>query len=178
MKAKELAELLLKTPDADIFIENYTIPDFGDSFYDSESVIGIKQTPSGIFLSTEPLDYYPVSPSDIPKLNHIRIFMTDGTWFKFGENSGSIDDLKYFDEYKYISNSVGWHEGTYTLYQEGSITDEYIYDKINSTGNTSYTNNEVDFVEILTEYDKDTWEVVWQKFKFDEALEFVKHIGK
>lgn len=178
MKAKDLAELLLKTPDANVYIEEYNSPDFDDGYYYTNGIEGVQKTPDGIFLTLGDDDENVKAPSDIPKVNCIRIFMTDGTWFKFGSNSGSTDDLNLFNECKYISNYVGWHDATYTLYEKGTITDGYVYDKINSTGNTSYTCEDVDFVEILTEYDEDTWELTWQKFKFDEALEFVKYTGK
>jgi hypothetical protein len=178
MKAKDLADLLLKTPDANVYIEDYNSPDFDDGYYYTSSINGVQKTPDGIFLTLSDDNEHPRAPSDVPKLTEIRIRMTDGTWFKFGSDAGTIDDLVYFNECKYISTYVGWHEGTYTLYEEGSLTDGYVYDKIDSTGNTSYTTNYVDFVEILTEYNEDTWEVTWQKFKFEEALEFVKHTGK
>lgn len=179
MKAKDLADLLLKTPDANVYIEGYNSPDFDDGYYYTNGIGGVQKTPDGIFLTlSDDDDQYPKAPSDIPKMNSIRIFMKDGTWFKFGSNDGTTDDLVYFDECKFISNYVGWHDGTYTLYEAGSITDGYIYDEINKTGNTSYTCEDVDFVEILTEYDAYTWEITWQKFKFEEALEFVKYTGK
>lgn len=179
MKAKDLADLLLKTPDANVYIEGYNSPDFDEGYYYTNGIEGVQKTPDGIFLTLSDDDQYPKAPSDIPKVNSIRIFMTDGTWFKFGSNTGTTDDLVYFNECKYISNYVGWHDATYTLYEEGSLTEGYVYDKINSAGgNTSYISKEVDFVEILTEYDKDTWELTWQKFKFEEALEFVKYTGK
>lgn len=177
MKAKELAELLLKTPDADIFIENLITQDFGESFHETESVIGIKQTPSGIFLSTETLDYYPTAPSDYPKMGSIRIKLLDGTWFKFGDKSGTVDELREFNECWYISTYIAWQYGTYILYSD-LIQSEHIKEKIEKTTSIAYHVRDVDFVEILTEINPESWEVVWQKFKFDEALEFVKHIGK
>lgn len=175
MKAKELAALLLQNPDADVFYEGYSSQDFGDSFNFSESVVGVQTTPSGIFISTEYIESNePLAPSDKPKTGAVRIQLFDGTWFRVGDNGCDVSNLRDFMENGYICNYVDWHSGTWLLTTPDFTDGGYIDEKMGQIDTTHYTTDDVLHVEVITEVPEDTWKPVWQKFKWEEVLEFIK----
>jgi|AGFT01.1.fsa_nt_gi hypothetical protein len=175
MKAKDLAALLLENPEADVFHEGYYTQDFGDSFHFSERVVGIQTTPSGFFISTEYIENNdPLAPSDKPQVGAVRIQLFDGTWFRCGEQGCNVSNLRDFMENEYICNYVDWHSGTWILTVPGYSDGGYIDGKIGELHTTHYTTDDVLHVEIITEVPDDTWKPVWQKFKWEEALEFIK----
>lgn len=174
MTAKELAELLLQTPDLEVFTEECHVPDFSDAYYSVEKVIGITKTPDGIFINSEYIQFKePRSPSQKPQIGSVRIMLNDGKWFYEGNDGLSARNLRDFIEEGFFITYGCWNQDNWLMYDESKV-DDYISSKIEDTETEPYNSTEVKYVEILTEVHPDTWHETWQKFTFEEALEFVK----
>ncbi|EAZ2022982.1 hypothetical protein BZF66_06685 [Salmonella enterica] len=174
MTAKELAELLLQTPDLEVYTEECHVPDFSDAYYSVEKVIGITKTPDGIFINNEYISgKEPRSPSQKPQIGSVRIMLKDGQWFRQGNDGLSVHNLHDFIEYGFFITYGGWNSENWLMYDESRV-DDYISSKIEDTETEPYSSIEVQYIEILTEVHSDTWHETWQKFSFGEALEFVK----
>lgn len=174
MKAKELAALLLQTPDLEVYVEDYNCPDFDDGHYYTNGTMGITLTPDGVFIDICSIDNYPKSPSDKPQIGSIDIMMNDGEWFKL--NTQSEHDLSVLVEYAdsgYICNYIGWHENYYVL-AESDIDDEYVQREINNHLSTHYLPSDIDYVRILVGLDEYTWEPVYKQFSIEEAIEYAQ----
>lgn len=174
MKAKDLAALLLQTPDLDVFVEDYHSPDFDEGYYYTNTTTGITRTPDGIFINIETLDRNipdPKAPSEKPKINTIAIKMKDDKWFKLSLNDHNISVLRDFNEYGYICHYIGWHDDYYVLAAD-DCPEEYIQEKINDSSSTHYTPEQVDYVQILVGLDEVTWNPIYIQLSFDEAIKY------
>lgn len=118
MKAKDLAALLLQTPDLEVYIEDYHCPDFDDGYHYTNGTNGVTRTPDGIFINLDSINHYPKSPSDKPQIGAIGIMMKDGNWFKLRMDEHDLSALRYYDENGYICNYISWHDDYYVLAPE------------------------------------------------------------
>lgn len=175
MKAKELADILLKNPEKEVYIEVYHAPDFDDGFYSTERISGTEKTPDGIFLHSTPtpITEAPRSPSNKPQIDDISIMMADGEWFLLPEHDCNLSTLRDYAEMGYICNYIGWHENYYVL-AELDIDDEYVQREINNHLSTHYLPSDIDYVRILVGLDEDTWKPVYKQFSIEEAIEYAQ----
>lgn len=171
MKAKELAALLLQTPDLEVYIEEYNAPDFDDGFYSTSGCCGITRTPDGIFIDTCSIDCYPKSPSDKPSVGAIAIMMTDGQWFKLRMDQHDLSVLVDYSECGYICNYISWDDLYFSLCPD-DIQDSWVREHMEETGSTHYTPEDVDYVKVLVDIDPETWNPEYKHFTFDEAIAY------
>lgn len=173
MKAKDLAALLLQTPDLEVYIEDYNSPDFDDGYYFTNSTTGVTRTPDGIFIDISSCEGYPKAPSDKPRIGTIAIMMKDGQWFKLRPDDSDLSVLKQFDESGYICNYIGWHEDYYII-SEPDFPDEWLQGHINRSSSTHYVPSDVDYVQVLVGLNDEDWTPVYQKFTLEEAIKYSK----
>lgn len=172
MKAKDLAALLLQTPDLEVYIEEYESPDFDDGYHYTNSCDGITQTPDGIFINTSIISgSEPRAPSNMPRIGTIDIMMKDREWFRFGYTYHDLSQLVDYSECGYICNYVSWEHGYYAI-SPVDIDDDWVQEHIQSSGNTHYEPDDVDYVRVLVGFDQTTWEPEYKHFTFDEAIQY------
>lgn len=171
MKAKDLAALLLQTPDAEVYIEEYHCPDFDDGYHYTNETTGVTRTPDGVFIDICSIDKYPKSPSERPQIGAIGIMMKDGEWFKLRMDDHDLSVLADYANSGYICNYISWHDDYYTLCPI-DIQDEWVQETMAKTGSTHYTPDEVDYVQILAGLDDETWNPIYIKLSFDEAIKY------
>ena len=171
MKAKDLAALLLQTPEAEVYIEEYYSADFSDSYYYTNGTSGVTCTPSGVFINTTDIDEYPKAPSDKPRIGAIGIMMKDGEWFKLRMDEHGLSVLADYANSGYICNYISWHDDYYVLCPS-DFKDGWVQETIAKTGSTHYTPDEVDYVQILAGLDDTTWNPIYIKLSFDEAIKY------
>lgn len=182
MKAKELAELLLKTPDAEVFIEESQCDRDGDYYYTASAIDGIlTSTPSGIFLISNPTDWNSnvKNPSDAPIVGEARI--------KLNEEKTGYD---YFPVHRQYASGdtdleTGWfwnelaNEGHYYSYQDYDVDvvlqfPDNPYEHYNNDDDFDIISTEdIEYVEVRTALNKD-WTEVWEQMSFEEAVQFFK----
>ena len=168
MKAKDLAALLLQTPELEVYIEDYHCPDFDDGYHYTNSTTGVTRTPDGIFINISSCEGYPKAPSEKPRNNSISIMMNDGEWFKFRDNENTLSVLRDYSEYGYICNYVDWHNDYWILAQEDS-KDGWIQEHMNST---FYSPEQIDYVQIQVGLDEATWNPIYIQLTLEEAIKY------
>lgn len=173
MKAKDLAALLLQTPDADVYIEEYYSADFSDDYYYTSEATGVTKTPDGIFIDISSIESYPKSPSERPGIGTISIMMTDGAGFKLRQDDQDLSVLQDYAESGYICNYIGWHENYYIL-APNDIEDDWVREHIEDASSTHYTPDEVDYVQILVGLEEETWNPIYIQLSFDEAIKYAR----
>lgn len=182
MKAKELAELLLKTPDLDVFIQEMQCDRDGDYYYTASTIDGVlMETPSGIFLANNSLGWEETikKPSDIPPIGEARI--------KLNEEKTGFD---YFPVHRQYASGdtdleTGWfwtelqNEGHYYSYQDYD-TDVVLqsadkpyehYNDYDAFDTVDFT--DIEYVEVRIGINPD-WSEVWEQMSFEEAIQYFK----
>lgn len=173
MKAKELAALLLEYPDLEVYQEEHFSYEDGDHGSYANSVIGIAVTPSGIFFGTGDCQNDNVqTPSDCPRIHHFTIVLDDDTVFKVGSNT-ELYQLCEYAEYGYMSNYVSWNDN-YWILCEKDIPDGHIQAEMQHVWNTHVTPDRVKYVEISVAVDPVTWEVSYERFTLEGAIQFAE----
>lgn len=171
MKAKDLAALLLQTPDLEVYIEDYHCPDFDDGYHYTNGTTGVTRTPDGIFIDIDSVNHYPKAPSERPRIGTISIMMTDGEPFKLRQDDQDLSVLQDYVESGYICNYIGWHENYYIL-APNDIEDDWVREHIEDASSTHYTPDEVDYVQILVGLEEETWNPIYIQLSFDEAIKY------
>lgn len=180
MKSHELAKLLLSLNDEEISI-SYKEFD-GHSYKEKGSSINsvIHKTPSGLFLNPSYTPNELMLPSDIPLIGTIRIFFKDQKIVSssYGKKI-TVFNLPY-------ENIVAWT--SFGQYPESNIilisSDQY-YEIDNyelqknhiKQGCTEYKIEDIDYIDVLTEVDNDTWNEKYTPMSYDEAIEYRKQLS-
>ena len=159
MKAKDLAALLMQNPEMEVYHEHMHIDDMCDSYYSPENVSGIEITPSGVFISTERMDYNSQQEIKTPH-NKPRIGAIENVVFPFYnayEDPTTGEDL--FRELLEDGQVYGQNGTVFTLdpnYEPDHNTWQF------------YTPQDVMEVKVLTDLD-DNWNPVYTSMTFEEA---------
>lgn len=173
MKAKELAELLLKNPDMDVFLEETNFDDWDCSvYYTPSEVVDIQITPSGVFIKHNPMHRQDTTslkmPSTEPVVGSLRVVLncpigellcfsndTSNHVQSFVEellNYGSVSDyVSFIDEHiRFVSQQTDVNYSTESGY-------------VLSPDDCTY--------EVLTSYDDD-WNCTYTEMTYDEMTEY------
>lgn len=179
MKAKELAALLLQTPESEVYFETLQFDSYGDSYNQTHKVRGLgESTPDGIFIEHDYLGMreHVKTPTNKPIIGSARIkldsFVHDHLPSDCNYSSGpsDLDTGSFWEEL--------FREGQYYSYVSNgdSVIFEHSTKVSNSLGydygdRTVYSAEDVEYVEVLTELD-DLWNETWIKMSFEEAYEY------
>lgn len=177
MKAKELAELLLKNPELDVFIEELNLVDFGDSFFSTDKVDGIEITPDGLFIKSSHVENYfsMKRPSTKPQIGTFIIELCTGLKIDYTDLDSHESDFPNASNFKYAIASNEFH-----FYHEDIITVVALDESIKEMYNDSfrYKVYDINFVEkfhVLTNFDEE-WNCTWEEMTFEQAKEFYKKL--
>lgn len=171
MKAKELAELLLQTPDANVYIEILHTSDWDDNWHETSTITGVQKTPSGIFLKDEYLEVEPRHcPSTKPVISTVGFRMKDGKWFPYrNDDPYNIYDLIQYKKDQYLICYGDFLGQTYIL-TPADNNDEYIVGELAESRVKHYTPEDIDYVEVLVGIDEETWVPVTQHLTLSAAI--------
>lgn len=177
MKSHDLAKLLLSVSNKDVYITETHFSDWGEEPYYTPLLIeGLDESPQDIFLKSA---YYggvnkPVVPEQKPDLHSYRILLIDAdtgkeVWY-LPEDSHYYDFLsnieyKYFYSYSYTDNeSFGIDLGG--------------LDKDYPDCEKTFYEDEILYVEVVTEVLDNGWTAVYSKFSLQEATEYFTKLNE
>lgn len=179
MKASELAAILLKNPDMEVYTENQHYDSYdNDSYFTTEAVDSVVQTPDGLFLNFKTIDSDTdlKSPMSKPKLHTFRIKLKDGEYFRIPQSYHNLSTLIDFEVEGHLVFYVSWHDDWWIL-APADTEDEFAKEKISYTSSTHYTPDDVECVQIITALD-DKWEPIYTDFTLQDAIEFANRNTK
>lgn len=174
MKAKELAELLMKNPEQEVYLEETHFDDWDCSvFYTPSEVVDVQITPSGVFIKHNPMHSQDTTslkmPSTEPVVGSLNVLL-----------NCPIGDLRYF------SNDTSNHVQSFVeeLLNYGSISDyvsfmdAHIRFVLQQT-DVDYSTEDGYFIgpddctyEVLTSYDPNTWETFYTEMTYQEVFDY------
>lgn len=182
MKASELAELLLQTPDEEVYFVTAECDRDGDYYYHAHSIKGKEHTPDGLFLTHDSLwrhngDFIPRMPCDTPSLGYAKIklknrdpdyqleyYPEEDTYSE--DNTSSLHTLYFWREIQVDGYQMTYHDdGCAVLIY--SKEPEYMDDDAEV-----FKVDDIEHVEVITSVHPDTWEVETTIMTFQEAYDF------
>lgn len=172
MTAKELAEILLRTPDKQVYIEEHHAPEFSDWYTSVSTIDGSVESPDGIFLQYSSMEYEEEkklkAPHNVPKIDSIRMFQTvDGVEEEILSSEHDDCALNLHD----LMSDMEYY-GEVSLYNDG----EYIYIRKETTNPKEcdypeILTSEITRIQVIVTID-DQWEPVYKDMTFDEAEQY------
>ena len=168
MKAKELAELLMKNPEQEVYLEETNFDDWDCSvFYTPSEVVGLENTPSGYFIKYTPVnrDVHLKIPSETPVIGSLLIEMNIfGGYFPGDEANHVQTFIEEMVNYNRVHSYSSIYDDSFSFVNESGSS----YD--NSSGYI-LTPDDVIF-KVLTSYDPNTWETFYTEMTYQEVFDY------
>lgn len=185
MKAKELAALLMQNPEMEVYHEDMHIDDMCEVYYSAENVTGVEITPSGVFISTEHIDFDDrqeiKTPHNKPRIGTIDLVFHQERLVEYDEDDGSIvTDVEnvVFPFYNAYEDPTTGEDFFRELFEDGQVYGQdgtvFVLDPNYEPDHNTwqfYTPEDVMEVKVLTDID-DAWNPVYTSMTFEEARNF------
>ncbi len=182
MKAKDLAALLMQHPEMEVYHEHMHIDDMCEAYYSPENVSGIEITPSGVYISTERIDYNSQqeikTPHNKPRIGAIDLVFHQDRLVEYDEDDGTTrTDVEnvVFRFYNAYEDPTTGEDFFSELLNDGEVYGQngtvFVLDPNYEPDHNTwqfYTPEDVMEVKVLTDLD-DNWNPVYTSMTFEEA---------
>lgn len=175
----------MQNPEMEVYHEHMHINDMCESYYSPENVSGIEITPSGVFISTEYIDFDDrqeiKTPHNKPRIGTIDLVFHQERLVEYDEDDGSmVTDVEnvVFPFYNAYEDPTTGEDFFRELFEEGQVYGQdgtvFVLDPNYEPDHNTwqfYTPDDVMEVKVLTDIDE-KWNPVYTTMTYEEAKKY------
>lgn len=175
----------MQNPEMEVYHEHMHINDMCESYYSPENVSGIEITPSGVFISTEYIDFDDrqeiKTPHNKPRIGTIDLVFHQERLVEYDEDDGSmVTDVEnvVFPFYNAYEDPTTGEDFFRELFEDGQVYGQdgtvFVLDHNYVPDHNTwqfYTPQDVMEVKVLTDIDE-KWNPVYTTMTYEEAKKY------